>query len=451
MASPNSKSRDIMRALAAALMVWLTATTQAASFGTGVSMLTARDSHTATLLPNGKMLVTGGRGVSTNVASAELYEPGTGAWTLTASLNTPRSAHTATLLNNGKVLVTGGFTGTEVSSSTELYDPGTSAWALAAPLNVGRMKHTATRLLNGMVLIAGGMLANETPIADAEIYDPVSAICIPTGTMNNARNRHSATLLPNGMVLVVGGLSNAPLDSAELFNPNSGAWTPAASPKQARIDHTATLLPNGNVLIVGGASRTANLSLAQLYDPISDSWAMAGVLTTARSFHTATLLPDGTVLVAGGYQSSGGGIFPVAAERWQPESGAWIPAGNMVGGREWHTAVLLANGKVLLAGGYNSYTRPRTLSAAELYFDDAFGPKTTLTDAARLPGGTFQIAFTNLPGSINTILAATNPASPLSTWTAAGAASEVSPGQFKFTDLQATNFAQRFYRVRTPY
>lgn len=436
---------------AAALIIWVTESAQGASFVACSSMLTARQSHTTTLLPNGKVLAAGGRNGYTYLASAELYDAGTGAWSLASPLGTPRSAHTATMLSDGKVLVTGGFTGTDVSFSTELYDPCTSAWSPAAPLNVGREHHTATLLPNGKVLIAGGMLANETPVADAEIYDPAADTCTPTGTMNYARNRHSATLLPNGMVLVVGGLSNAPLDSAELFNPNSGTWTPAASPRQARMDHTATLLPNGKVLVVGGVNWTATLFSAQLYDPTSDTWATAGALNSARSVHTATLLPDGTVLVAGGYRSSGGGIFPVAAERWQPASGVWAPAGNLVGGREWHTAVLLANGKVLLAGGYNSYSRPQTLSTAELYVDNAFGPQITLTGAAKLPGGALQFAFTNTPGSVNTILAATNPASALNTWTAAGTAIEISPGQFKFTDLQATNFAQRFYRVRTLY
>jgi WD40 repeat protein len=326
-----------------------------------------------------------------------------------------------------------------------------SVWTSGAPLSIGRAQHTATLLPNGKVLIAGGMLANETPVADADIYDPVADTCTSTGTMNNARYRHTATLLPNGMVLVVGGWSNAPLGSVELFNPDSGAWTRAASPGQARVNHTATLLPNGNVLIAGGASRTASLSSVQLYDPTLDTWTTAGFLTTARSYHTATLLPDGTVLVAGGYFSTGGCVYPVAAELWQTASGAWAPAGNMARGREWHTAVLLADGKVLLAGGYNSYSRPQTLSTAELYVDPAFGPKITLTGAATLPGGALQFAFTNTPGSLNTVLVATNLASTLSTWTAAGTATEVSPGQFVFTDLQATNFLQRSYCVRTPY
>src|SRR6266550_3634306 len=120
------------------------------------SLNTARDNHTATLLPNGKVLVAGGAGnISNFLNSAELYDPASGSWTATGSLNTARYSHTATLLPNGKVLVAGGFNGSFLTSA-ELYDPASGSWTATGSLNTGRDFHTATLLPNGKVLVAGG-------------------------------------------------------------------------------------------------------------------------------------------------------------------------------------------------------------------------------------------------------------------------------------------------------
>jgi Galactose oxidase, central domain len=138
----------------------------------------------------------------------------------TGSLNTARFDHTATLLPNGMVLVAGGggVTGFGPSASAELYDSASGTWTATGSLNNGRQDHTATLLPNGMVLIAGGTDVNGNTSASAELYDPGSGIWTATGSLNTARFNHTATLLPNGMVLVAGGIDVSSVSaSAELY------------------------------------------------------------------------------------------------------------------------------------------------------------------------------------------------------------------------------------------
>ena len=115
--------------------------------------------HTATLLPNGKVLVAGGYNGGA-LTSAELYDPASGTWTATGSLNTARYDHTATLLPNGKVLVAGGISNGSDLTSAELYDPASGTWTATGSLNTARYEHTATLLPNGKVLVAGGYVAS---------------------------------------------------------------------------------------------------------------------------------------------------------------------------------------------------------------------------------------------------------------------------------------------------
>ena len=157
-----------------------------------------------------------------------------GTWTATGSLATARDDHTATLLPNGKVLVAGGYDGSGTLASAELYDPASGTWTATGSLATARYRHTATLLPNGKVLVAGGS-DNSGALASAELYDPASGTWTATGSLATARDCHTATLLPNGKVLVAGGFDGSgSLASAELYDPASGTWTATGSLATAR-------------------------------------------------------------------------------------------------------------------------------------------------------------------------------------------------------------------------
>jgi hypothetical protein len=225
------------------------AAAQAGTFSPTGNMSTARNVAFATLLANGKVLVAGGfnppSGTST-VASAELYDPDTGLFSPTGSMSTARRAHTAALLPNGTVLVAGGRNPPDFLASAELYDPGTGLFSSTGSMSTARNFFTATVLPNGKVLVAGG--CNSVCVASAELYDPDTGLFSPTGSMSTAREAHAATLLPNGTVLVTGGDNGTTaFAGAELYDPDTGLFSPTGSMSAARTSHTATLLPTSSV------------------------------------------------------------------------------------------------------------------------------------------------------------------------------------------------------------
>jgi Galactose oxidase, central domain/Kelch motif len=359
------------------------------------SMNMARQLATATLLPNSKVLIAGGVNDSTGtLASIELYDSATNSFAPAASLpamNEARTNATATLLPNGKVLIAGGGNSTTgLLNSVELYDLATNSFAPAASLptmNQGRLGAVALPLFNGKVLIAGGTNNNGVSLKTVELYDSATnsfapAVSLPT--MNELRDTPTGTLLPNGTVLIAGGLEGflvqEPIisNSVDLYNPATNSFAPAASlptMNTSRLSATATLLPSGQVLIAGGETPTIGLGFAvivlasvDLYDPVTNSFAPAASLptmNTSRQSAAATLLNNGKVLIAGGENNSNQVLANV--DLYDGASNSFVPAAalpTMNQARFNATATLLPNGKVLIAGGEISN---ETLSSTELY------------------------------------------------------------------------------------
>ena len=350
------------------------------------SMNVARAGFTSTLLPNGKVLVAGGCTqpfvlCHDGIASAELYDPSTGGWTPTGSMTTPRVSHTATLLPSGKVLVAGGEDDVVGRSSAELYDPSAGTWTLTGNMNTPRVAHTATLItsgpLSGMVLVAGGssVCAGCLPVlASAELYDPSTGIWSYTGSMTLARafGNQSSAALHDGSVLVVGGVTCCPyhlFNEAERYDAATQTWTPTSA-KTTTANEATMLLPDGRVLVAGGARGTqpniVNVATAELFDSSTGTWTDTASMSTDRSGHTLTLLESGQVLVAGG-ASGGWGVCNdlTSSELYDSSTGTWFLTGSMIVARNRLIATLLPNGQVLAAGGADC--AGNRLSSAELY------------------------------------------------------------------------------------
>ena len=281
------------------------------------SLTTARYLHTSTVLASGKVLVAAGYGSSgapPPLTSAELYDPVAGTWSSAGNLSTARIEHTATLLPNGQVLVVGGQDGNNNSfASAEVYNPSSNSWSATGSLASARTNHTATLLQNGLVLVAGGTNAGGT-LSSAELYNPATGTWSAAGTMSGPRANHTATLLQNGMVLAAGGfLNSGSLATADLYNPSTNTWSFVGSMSTGRLGHTATLLPNGSVLVAGGAN-TSILASAETFNPSSNLWTAAASMANARSYFTAALLGSGAVLVAGGQAPTVPGTLMTSAE-----------------------------------------------------------------------------------------------------------------------------------------
>jgi N-acetylneuraminic acid mutarotase len=497
------------------------------------SMKYGREYFTATLLRGGRVLAAGGFNncdddFCSDLSTAELYNPATGTWTQTGTMQGPREQQTATLLPDGQVLVAGGLNegGSCCSqfeySSAELYHPASGTWAPAASMAAKHAGQTATLLNNGWVVVAGG------GTAVAEIYEPKAGIWVSPGAMSTARTHQTATLLPNGRVLVAGGdgPDGQPLSTAEEFLAGKGplvtiapgsiafggqqvgtvsaahfykvtnvgsadlavtgatvtgkdpgdyrvhtgcagapvppggsctvaarfaptttslrsatiavtdnaplspqgvpvtgygggpdAWVPVGPMTAAREHFTSTLLANGEVLLAGGQTETANsLASAELYNPATRSFSATGSLHTARSYPAAARLRGGEVLIAGGLSSNF--ISTATAELYNPATGAWTVTAPMHTASYGLTAITLQDGSVLVTG-FGGTTPAEVYDPATATWTDT-GPQAI--SEGNFPTATLlQNGQVLMAGGYNTATELYNPAT--NDWTATGSMS----------------------------
>jgi Kelch motif len=323
-------------------------------------MLEPRSGQTATLLPDGKVLIAGGmRRNQDFYRSAELYDPATGKFQATGEMSVRRVGHIAVLLRSGRVLIAGGWVDQGGTDSAELYDPSVGKFTVIARMTVPRGRPSATLLADGDVLIAGGEERDNQALASAEIFRVKTLSFQPTGSMRHARVSQTATLLNDGRVLVVGGYAGGVTPSAELYDPKSGSFTETGGLDTARCKHTAGLLPDGRVLIAGGSDSrgwNGNLNSTEIYDPRTGKFTTASPLNESRF-----KLPDEAVQLLSGQLLIAGGSRKV--EVFDPASGRFLVTAGQLSA-PWHfmTETKLRDGSVLLAGGYpdNDHTTAQT-------------------------------------------------------------------------------------------
>ncbi|MGH2912378.1 MAG: kelch repeat-containing protein, partial [Solirubrobacteraceae bacterium] len=367
-----------------------------------------RADQTATLLPDGRVLVVGGYngfvanvgGSNTSLNLAELFNASTDTWTRAAPMLVSRASQTATLLPDGRVLVVGGRESphvAETGSTAETYDPASNTWTpVAAPTELQEVE-SATLLPSGWVFLAGLFAPKAygaTP--GAALYDPASNTWERTAVPKHPRQDATTVLLANGNVLSIGGFTYenlfppvhtiyTVLATVEEYDPNTNEWTELTTMNEVRSQETATLMPNGQVLVTGGVNRFQNgggwasyaVNSTEIYDPATNTWTVLAPMALAREQHTATLLPRGDVLVAGGgdcgggegclgYGGSGDCCGASSAELYDPSTNAWSFTSPVLTGVE-HTATLIAGGDVLITGGNLEPINMYELSNAAIY------------------------------------------------------------------------------------
>ena len=383
------------------------------------SMTDGRQFAAGSRLPDGRVLVTGGRTLADGFSSAttETYDPTSNVWAVAPSLGHARDEITQQItLANGRVLVVGEFIGLTAGDPTaaEIYDSSTSTWSSGGALAQPRPGCTATLLPSGKVLVAGGGSSdtNVWPLA-VECTDPATNAWAAGAPMSDARRGHVAVLLSDGRVLITGGSKAGSLvASSEIYDPALNAWSAAAPMLQPRFGSSAVRLPDGRVLVAGGYDFSQYLSSAEFYDPSANLWTAAPPLAIARSGPRMVLLPSGLALMAGGFNPNFGYLKNTVL--FNPTTNAWSTVAQMNIGRTAFVLVSLTDGRVLAATTEDS---PNS-AIAEVYQRDPIPPADTPTNTP-----TITPTPTNTPSPTPT----TPPATPTPTPTPCGSCPTPTP------------------------
>lgn len=321
--------------------------------GAGGELNFPRQGHTATVLPNKKILVCGGSNGLQTLDSCELYNPETGKWDITGSMRTPRSGHTATLLPNGKVILTGGTDGTKLLNSSEVYNPKHEKFDdTVTHMHKTRQNHTATILPNGNVFVAGGSTST-----GYELFVTTEAKWIEIYNNAPSLTHHTATLLKNGKVAIIGGLDStgSPTTSYYICDPVHPVGNECVSnTEQLKVYmHASVLDKNGNVWVIGGTN--GNYPTGEIYKYTINGDVFfrrtVGTLPEGITGHTANIGPDNIITIYGGKTPSSA-IGYVSYINPDLES-LLITAGEPVNKRANHATVLDSSGYYMVIGGDN--------------------------------------------------------------------------------------------------
>lgn len=305
-------------------------------------------------------------------------------WTTTGTMTVSHLAHAGWRLDNGAVMGVGGcalaacpvgLVGeacTQVVPNTSVWTAASQTWTSGPTLLTPRYSFADVVLANNELLVAGGCTGSScsSTTAATERYSKAMNRWVSAGSLSSNRARLSGALLPNGDALLPGGCNEtACLTEVARYETAANRWTTAAPLPAPRGFATTTALADGSILLIGGCADPRCVTVladALRYDPQQNQWRPAGMMRTPRAGHTATLLRDGTVFVAGGCQTAKCGPNTTdTTELWHPAQGAFADGPTMRSTRHHHTATLMPSGLLLLAGGTDRIDSAR--GTAEVY------------------------------------------------------------------------------------
>jgi len=277
----------------------------------------------------------------------EIFDPADRSWSPAAAPTGLYPSPAAVALDDGRVLVVGSDLGDELNA--EIFDPDADAWSATGQLNHDRFFHSAITLSDGRVLVAGGVWGEHPQLENVdqvEVFDPASESWTVVGTLPGRRIEPALANLHDGTAVIVG--------ARELtrFDPASDILSRAAPLPADWQQPVAVTLDDGRVLAAGVADSPMTL----VWNPGNGKWTIADPAGAIRQGATATKLANGLVVVAGGY--GGGDSTLRTTEFFDPVDLTWSDGSSLVRSRSSHTATLLDDGRLLVVGGTSSDAGP---------------------------------------------------------------------------------------------
>ena len=349
----------------------------------GGSLSTPRSFATATLLPDGRVVIAGGQDANGNVlATVEIFQPD-GTVSSGPPMGTPRYGHSAVLLGNGHLLVAGGHTtGGAVLKTAEIFDPSSNTWtSISSLMTDARADFTMSALSSGDALVIGGNNGSG-PVGSIDRFSVSAGTFSPQAALSVPRKLHAASVLRDGRIVVTGGIgvgqgaASIPVSLTEIYDPDTNTVTAGPSLNVARFGHSSTTLVDNTVLIAGGNNGSTDLASIEIFDPVAGKMSTGSVtLATPRSGQVAVLLPNnGGVLIAGGTSA---GTALASTELYQSWNAAILANGALSAARQGAAASALQfDGAALVTGGSSNGS------------SDIYGFATVKTDAADYAPGT---------------------------------------------------------------